>query len=170
MALLPLHHEFPCKGHVFQHGTSTRHSRGQVLFDTNGSRRFSSSARTFPYSLSSRGKLCLVRASSETKIIKERLKLLDSYFGKLQGGDEKKPSIATGDDEKAKLNVETELESLSVYLDKQQKGTRINNKIFLKYLFCSFILLIRTYFTASLTIRCGDKTRRRFSSKQTEKG
>ncbi|WZY88749.1 hypothetical protein YC2023_045484 [Brassica napus] len=125
MALLPLHHEFPCKGHVFQHGTSTRHSRGHVLFDTNGSRRFSSSARTFPYCLSSRGKLCLVRASSETKIIKERLKLLDSYFGKLQGGDEKKPSISTGDDEKAKLNAETELESLSVYLDKQQKDAVI---------------------------------------------
>ncbi|CAN7058788.1 unnamed protein product [Brassica rapa subsp. trilocularis] len=125
MALLPLHHEFPCKGHVFQHGTSTRHSRGHVLFDTNGSRRVSSSARTFPYCLSSRGKLCLVRASSETKIIKERLKLLDSYFGKLQGGDEKKPSISTGDDEKAKLNAETELESLSVYLDKQQKDAVI---------------------------------------------
>lgn len=143
MALLPLHHEFPCKDHVFQHGTSTRHSRGQVLFDTNGSRRcFSSFARSFPYCLSSRGKLCLVRASSETKIIKERLKLLDSYFGKLQDDDEKKPSISTGDDEKAKLNAETELESLSVYLDKQQQGTRIITTIFLKYLFCSFILLI----------------------------
>ncbi|CAF1858473.1 hypothetical protein HID58_061545 [Brassica napus] len=126
MALLPLHHEFPCKDHVFQHGTSTRHSRGQVLFDTNGSRRcFSSFARTFPYCLSSRGKLCLVRASSETKIIKERLKLLDSYFGKLQDDDEKKPSISTGDDEKAKLNAETELESLSVYLDKQQQDAVI---------------------------------------------
>lgn len=153
MALFPIHHEFPCKDHhVFHHGTSTRRSRGQGLFGTNGF----SSARTFPcpafdvlmkavvtsscttavgrvkksyirampYCLSSRGKLCLVRASSETKIIKERLKLLDSYFGKLQGEDEKKPSISTGD-EKAKLNAETELESLSVYLDKQQKGTRI---------------------------------------------
>ncbi|KAL0741993.1 hypothetical protein Bca4012_083506 [Brassica carinata] len=148
MALLPIHHEFPCKDHVFQHGTLTRHSRGQVLFDTNGF----SSARTFPCPafdvlmkaavtsssttalgrdcrvkksyIRSRGKLCLVRASSETKIIKERLKLLDSYFGKLQGDYEKKPCISTGD-EKPKLNAETELESLSVYLDKQQKDAVI---------------------------------------------
>ncbi|KAJ0230796.1 RHOMBOID-like protein 9 [Hirschfeldia incana] len=130
MALFPLHHEFPCKDHVFQHGTSTRHRKGHVFFDTNGSRRFSS-AMTFPYCLSSRRKLCLVRASSETKNIKERLKLLDSYFGKLQGGgDEKKPSISTFDeiDQKAKLNAETELESLSVYLAKQQKEGSVASK------------------------------------------
>lgn len=80
--------------------------------------------RSIPYCLSSRGKLCLVRASSESENINERLKLLDSYFGKLQGGDEKQPSISTGG-QKAKLNAETELESLRVYLEKQQKGIRI---------------------------------------------
>lgn len=148
MALFPLHHEFPCKDHVFQHGTST----GQLFssartfpcpaFDvlmkaavtsscTSGLKHSTTALgrdcrvkksymRSIPYCLSSRGKLCLVRASSESENINERLKLLDSYFGKLQGGDEKQPSISTGG-QKAKLNAETELESLRVYLEKQQK-------------------------------------------------
>ncbi|VVB09162.1 unnamed protein product [Arabis nemorensis] len=169
MALFPRHHEFPCKDHVFQNGTSTRQSKAELLFDSNGSRRFSSGRtfpcpafdvmmkaevtssstsglkhraiaegnplgrdcmvkshiRSIPYCISSRGKLCLVRASSETKITKKRLKLLDSYFGKLQSNDEK-PSISTGDeiDSKAELNAEEELESLSVYLDKLQKDAK----------------------------------------------
>ncbi|CAH2079739.1 unnamed protein product [Thlaspi arvense] len=152
-SLFPLHHEFPCKDNVFQNGTSTRHSKGELLFDSNGSRRFSS-GRTFPcpafdvlmkaevtssstnglkhrtmrpYCLASRGKLCLVRASSETKTIKKRLKLLDSYFGKLQSDDKKKPSVSTGDeiDRKAELNAEEKLESLSAYLDKLQKDAMV---------------------------------------------
>lgn len=131
MALLPLHHEVPCKG--------------EVLFDSNGLRRSSNGPKhrtmaeattlgrdcrmkryikSIPYCLSSRGKLCLVRASSETKVTKKRLKLLDSYFGKLQSDDDEKPSISSGDeiDKKAELNMEEELDSLSVYLDKLQKG------------------------------------------------
>lgn len=161
MALFPHHHEFPCKDHVFQNGTSTRQSKGELLFDSNGLRHFSSGRtfpcpvtssstsglkhrtmaettalgrdcrmksdiRSIPYCLSPRGKLCLVRASSETKITKKRLKLLDSYFGKLQSDDEK-PSISMGDemDPNAELNAEEGLESLSVYLDKLQKGIKI---------------------------------------------
>ncbi|KAL1209178.1 RHOMBOID-like protein 9 [Cardamine amara subsp. amara] len=136
MALFPLHHEIPCKG--------------EVLFDSNGLRRFSSGGgssnglkhrtmaeaitlgrdcrmkshiKSVPYCLSPRGKLCLVRASSETKVTKKRLQLLDSYFGKLQSDDDEKPSISSGDemDRKAELNVDEELKSLSVYLDKLQK-------------------------------------------------
>lgn len=135
MALFPLHHEVPCKG--------------EVLFDSNGLRRFSSGGssnglihrtmaeattlgrdcrmkdriNSIPFCRSPRGRLCLVRASSENKITKRRLKLLDSYFGKLRNDDEK-PSILTGDDidRKAELNADKELDSLSVYLDKLQKG------------------------------------------------
>ncbi|CAH8326812.1 unnamed protein product [Eruca vesicaria subsp. sativa] len=157
MALYPLHHEFPFKDRVFQHRNSSRHTRGEILFDLNGSRKSFPSGRTFPCPalgvlmkaevtssstsglkhrktalgrdsrkkthirsmpccLSSRGKLCLVRASSETKTIKKRLQLLDSYFGKLQSGDEK-PSVSRADE----LTAEEDLESLSVCLDKQQK-------------------------------------------------
>lgn len=74
----------------------------------------------------SRGKLCLVRASSETKTIKKRLQLLDSYFEKLQSNDEK-PSISVGHEinREAELSGEKELESLSVCLEKQQKGIRL---------------------------------------------
>ncbi|CAF2166045.1 unnamed protein product [Brassica rapa] len=155
MASFPLHRELPCKEHVFQHGTSGRHSRGEVLFDSNGARRSCPSGRTFPCPAlgvltkaevsssstsglkhrttalgrdcmrsvpCSRRKLCLVRASSETKTIKKRLQLLDSYFEKLQSNDEK-PSISMGDEinRGAELSGEKELESLSVYLKKQQK-------------------------------------------------
>ncbi|KAJ4872763.1 hypothetical protein Rs2_45567 [Raphanus sativus] len=38
MAMFPLHHEFPCKDHAFQHRTSTGNKTGQMF----------SSARTFP--------------------------------------------------------------------------------------------------------------------------
>lgn len=137
MALFPLHHEIPCKG--------------EVLFDSNGLRRFSSGGgsssngmkhrtmaeattlgrdfrmksqlKSIPYCLSPRGKLYLVRASSETKVTKKRLKLLDSYFGKLQSDDDEKPSISRVDemDRKAELNVDEKLKTLSVYLDKLQK-------------------------------------------------
>uniref|UniRef100_A0A1J3II79 Rhomboid protease GluP n=2 Tax=Noccaea caerulescens TaxID=107243 RepID=A0A1J3II79_NOCCA len=152
MAMFPLHHEFPCKDHVFQNGTSTRQSRGELLFDSNGSRRFSS-GRTLPcpafdvlmkaeVTSSStngvkwtkshirsvpRGKLCVVRASSETKTIKKRLKLLDSYFGKLQSDDEKPSISTTGDDidREAEVSAEEELKSLSAYLDKQQKDAMV---------------------------------------------
>ncbi|KAL0725167.1 hypothetical protein Bca4012_039766 [Brassica carinata] len=152
MVLFPLHHELPCKDHVFKHGTSSRQSRGEVLFDSNGPRRFPS-GRTFPCpafdvltkaeATSSstsglrhrttalgrdcmRGKLCLVRASSETNTVKKRLQLLDSYFGKLQSEDEK-PSISRADelDSNAELSAEEELESLSVYFDKQQKDAMV---------------------------------------------
>ncbi|KAG7604204.1 RHOMBOID-like protein 9 [Arabidopsis thaliana] len=132
MVLFPLHHEVPCKG--------------EVLFDSNGLRRFSSGLKhrtmaeattlgrdcrmksymkSIPYCRSPRRRLCLVRASSENKITKQRLKLLDSYFGKLQNDDEK-PSISTGDDidRKAELNVNEELDSLSAYLDKLQKDAK----------------------------------------------
>ncbi|EFH45027.1 rhomboid family protein [Arabidopsis lyrata subsp. lyrata] len=80
---------------------------------------------SIPFCRSPRGRLCLVRASSENKITKRRLKLLDSYFGKLRNDDEK-PSILTGDDidRKAELNADKELDSLSVYLDKLQKDAK----------------------------------------------
>ncbi|CAA7055597.1 unnamed protein product [Microthlaspi erraticum] len=149
MAMLPLHHEFPCKDHVFHNGTSSRQSRGELSFDSNGSRRFSS-GRTLPcpafdvlmkaeVTSSStsgqkhratipRGRLCVVRASSETKTIKKRLKLLDSYFGKLQTDDEKPSSISTTGDEidrKAEVSAKEELKTLSDYLDKQQKDAMV---------------------------------------------
>ncbi|XP_019088811.1 PREDICTED: RHOMBOID-like protein 9, chloroplastic isoform X2 [Camelina sativa] len=135
MALFPLHHEVPCKG--------------EVLFDSNGLRRFSSGGssnvlkhrttaeaatlgrdcrmksckKTIPYRYSQRGKLCLVRASSENKVTKKRIQLLDSYFGKLRNEDDK-PSISAGDDidQKVETSAYKELDSLSVYLDKLQKG------------------------------------------------
>ncbi|KAG7548425.1 Peptidase S54 rhomboid domain [Arabidopsis suecica] len=137
MALFPLHHEVPCKG--------------EVLFDSNGLRRFSAGGssnglkhrtmaeattlgrdcrmkgriNSIPFCRSPRGKLCLVRASSENKITKKRLRLLDSYFGKLRNDDEK-PSISTGDDidRKAELNADEELDSLSVYFDKLKKDAK----------------------------------------------
>ncbi|EOA16663.1 hypothetical protein CARUB_v10004851mg [Capsella rubella] len=135
MAMFPLHHEVPCKG--------------EVLFDSNGLRRFSSGGssnglkhrtiaeattlgrdcrmksckKPIPFCNPLRGKLCLVRASSESKVTKKRIQLLDSYFGKLQNEDEK-PSVSTGDDidKKVELNVDEELDLLSVYLGKLQKG------------------------------------------------
>ncbi|KAJ0255087.1 RHOMBOID-like protein 9 [Hirschfeldia incana] len=154
MALFPLHHELPCKDHVFKHGTSSRQSRGvEVSFDSNGPRRFPSfevlmKAEVIGSSTSglkhrttamgngcmksilcSRGKLCLVRASSETK---KRLQLLDSYFGKLQSNDEKPSSISRADKmvSNVELSAEENLESLSVYLDKQQKeGGSVGSKM-----------------------------------------
>ncbi|KAF8092707.1 hypothetical protein N665_0403s0014, partial [Sinapis alba] len=160
MALFPLHHELPCKDHVFKYGTSSRQSRGEGLFDSNGLRRFPS-GRNFPCPAfdvlmkaevtssssstsglkhrttalgrdcmrsipCSRGKLCLVRASSETNTIKKRLQLLDSYFGKLQSNDEK-PSFSMRDEinREAERSAEEELESLSVNLEKQQKDVII---------------------------------------------
>jgi len=153
MALFPLHHEVPCKG--------------EVLFDSNGLRRFSSGLKhrtmaeattlgrdcrmksymkSIPYCRSPRRRLCLVRASSENKITKQRLKLLDSYFGKLQNDDEK-PSISTGDDidRKAELNVNEELDSLSAYLDKLQKGILVFGVLLLDFS-GFFLLLMFTYF------------------------
>ncbi|XP_010435757.1 PREDICTED: RHOMBOID-like protein 9, chloroplastic [Camelina sativa] len=137
MALFPLHHEVPFKG--------------EVLFDSNGLRRFSSGGssnglkhrtmaeattlgrdcwmksckKPIPYCYSLRGKLCLVRASSENKVTKKRIQLLDSYFGKLRNEDDK-PSISAGDDidQKFETNADKELDSLSVYLDKLQKDAK----------------------------------------------
>lgn len=161
MASFPLHRELPCKDHVSQHGTSGRQSRGEVLFASDGPRRFPS-GRTFPCPAlgvlmkaevtssitsglkhrtaalgrdcmrsnpCSRGKLCLVRASSETKTIKKRLQLLDSYFEKVQSNDEK-PSISVGHEinREAELSAEKELESLNIYLEKQQKDAMVKRE------------------------------------------
>ncbi|CAN8232960.1 unnamed protein product [Cochlearia groenlandica] len=89
--------------------------------------RMKSQRKSIPCCLSSRGKLCLVRAASETKTIKKRIKLLDSYFGKLSSDDDEK-TVEDEINQEAELSAEEELQSLSVYLDKLQKDENTKKK------------------------------------------
>ncbi|XP_010553926.1 PREDICTED: RHOMBOID-like protein 9, chloroplastic isoform X2 [Tarenaya hassleriana] len=177
MALLPVHHDFPCKEHIFPNETSSRQCKGEISFDANGSRRFSpirissyktscafdmlmragitstsvmqhgmmneatvlnwdcrlkSQTKSTPYRLSTRGKYCLVRASLEPNTTEQQLRLLDSYFGKLQGDGSKLSSrdVNTETDQKVEIDAEEEeLESLNAYLGKLCKDTSMEGLV-----------------------------------------